>query len=713
MDVEYHRLRHVLFRCFTPSPHSPQLSVSVASVLVAKRPTREDVAWCAAKHVSYNHLNVDRSLSDSTSLAAIQNILYELLFLLQIILSKMAGINKKTSNSKRKSLNSQQGPPRKVLRVTDSSLEKEVMELLALDQSDDEGDVEEFIISESQLIQSHESDEDEDPEEDQMEDQHQVQGEGGQASDSDSSDDIPLSEIASNRRIYYYYGKNRYKWAKTPPSTRVRTPQHNIITSRAGSSKLTADDEKDCVSIWNKLFDEEILQQILTWTNARISIYRCKFIRQHRPEVNDLDMIELKAFIGLLYYSAVLKSNHEDTRYLFASDGTGCEIFRCVMSETRFLVLLLCLRFDDPEDRNQRIKTDKLAAVSAIFNKFVSNSQLHYELSEYVTVDEMLVKFRGRSHMISYMPKKPGKYGLVIRALCDAKNFYFYNGYVYTGKDSDGTGLTTQEKKFLVPTQCVLRLTKPIHGTNRNVTADNWFSSIQLVDELSSRKLTYVGTVKKNKREIPKEFQPNKNRQVNSTLFGHTNQKTLCSFVPKKNRAVILVSSMHHGNQIDEDTNKPEIIMYYNSTKGGVDEADKKCSIYSCSRRTRRWPMVLLYRILDLSAMNAYILYNQYQPKNVERGDFIKNLARLLVVPLMQRRVINSRLPRELRLTITRVLGTDMVTLEDQERAVNTGTRRACRICPAKKHRMTTYVCVGCNNPVCLQCSRPLCSDCQ
>lgn len=121
---------------------------------------------------------------------------------------------------------------------------------------------------------------------------------------------------------------------------------------------------------------------------------------------------------------------------------------------------------------------------------------------------------------------------------------------------------------------------------------------------------------------------------------------------------------MHHGNQIDEDTNKPEIIMYYNSTKGGVNEANKKCSIYSSSRWTSRWPMV--YRILDLSAMNAYILYNQYQPKGVKRGDFLKNLAQLLVVPLMQRRVINTRLPREQRLTIARVLGTDIVTLDDQ-----------------------------------------------
>ncbi|CAK1603888.1 unnamed protein product [Parnassius mnemosyne] len=305
-------------------------------------------------------------------------------------------------------------------------------------------------MSASELMRYHDSDEDEDQMhcQDMIQDQEVTEDE----SDSDSSDNAPLSDLL---RSNYFYGKNKYKWAKTSPFVRVRTPQHNIISSRVGYSKLTANDEKDHYSIWNKIFDEEMLQQILICTNVKISTYKMKFARQDRPELNNLYLVELKAFIGLLFYSAVLKSNKENSRYFFASDGTGCEIFRCAMSETRFLILLLCLRFDNPYDRNERIKTDKLAAISPIFNNFVSNSQQLYELSECVTVDEMLVKFRGRSHMISYMPKKPGKYGLIIRVLCDANNYYLYNGYVYSGKDSDSIGLTTEVKKFLVLTQCV------------------------------------------------------------------------------------------------------------------------------------------------------------------------------------------------------------------------------------------------------------------
>lgn len=81
----------------------------------------------------------------------------------------------------------------------------------------------------------------------------------------------------------------------------------------------------------------------------------------------------------------------------------------------------------------------------------------------------------------------------------------------------------------------MLRSTQPLPRTNRNVTADNRFSSIELVDEQSKRNLTYVGTVKKNKREIPNSFQAQKSREIGSTLFGFTNDKIMSSHVPKKN----------------------------------------------------------------------------------------------------------------------------------------------------------------------------------
>lgn len=73
-----------------------------------------------------------------------------------------------------------------------------------------------------------------------------------------------------------------------------------------------------------------------------------------------------------------------------------------------------------------------------------------------------------------------------------------------------------------------------IWGTGRNVTMDNWFTSVPLaVTLLKDHQLTMVGTIRKNKPEIPSCFQPKRSRAEHSSLFGFQEDVTLCSYVPK------------------------------------------------------------------------------------------------------------------------------------------------------------------------------------
>ena len=116
-----------------------------------------------------------------------------------------------------------------------------------------------------------------------------------------------------------------------------------------------------------------------------------------------------------------------------------------------------------------------------------------------------------------------------------------------------------------------LKLTELYHYSTekRSLTADNFFSSIKLVDTLLQKNFSYVGTLRKNKVEIPWQFLPSKTRVVNSSIFGFSDDKTLVSYVPKFNKSVILISSEHHNKSFNLlNDNKPEIIEFYNATKG-------------------------------------------------------------------------------------------------------------------------------------------------
>jgi hypothetical protein len=130
-------------------------------------------------------------------------------------------------------------------------------------------------------------------------------------------------------------------------------------------------------------------------------------------------------------------------------------------------------------------------------------------------------------------------------------------------------------------TQAVLRLGDPISKTNRNITAEIWFSYLEVVDKLREKGLTFVGPIKKCKREIPLEFLPQRNKEYGSSIQGFVKEKLLLSYVPKKNRVVLLISSKLHSACFDFESGRLEIIAMYKSTKPVADTLDPKCSSYS------------------------------------------------------------------------------------------------------------------------------------
>ena len=99
-------------------------------------------------------------------------------------------------------------------------------------------------------------------------------------------------------------------------------------------------------------------------------------------------------------------------------------------------------------------------------------------------------------------------------------------------------------------------------------------------------------------------------------MFGFQKDRVLVSFIPKWNKAVILVSTMLDSGVMDEATKKPEIILDYNMTKGGVDTCDKMCASYSISRVTRQWPLAVFYILMNIAGINSWVIYTINTPSD-------------------------------------------------------------------------------------------------
>ncbi|KRX60111.1 hypothetical protein T09_14514 [Trichinella sp. T9] len=111
-------------------------------------------------------------------------------------------------------------------------------------------------------------------------------------------------------------------------------------------------------------------------------------------------------------------------------------------------------------------------------------------------------------------------------------------------------------------------------------------------EDLLAKKTTIVGTLRRNKTEVPSELTEAMGREVGSSLFCFDRQLTLVSYILKRKKCVLLLSTMHHDDAVNEDQErKADIVLFYNETKSGVDTLDQPVLVYTCKRRTRRWPM--------------------------------------------------------------------------------------------------------------------------
>lgn len=515
------------------------------------------------------------------------------------------------------------------------------------------------------------------------------------------SDDLPLQEHVS---MHTYQGRDGTTW-KSEPERQSRTPRHNII--RGGIHKVILPPGKnisDPIESFNLFFNENIIEIIVKHTNTE-----AHRVLQNRWK--ETDNIEIQALIGLLLTIGVNKQGGVDFRE-FWDPIFGNPIFRATMGKNRFAALLRFLRFDDKNTRSLRNSRDKLAPIRELWNSVNKNLKKFYLPGENLTIDEQLIPFRGRVSFKQYLPSKPDKYGMKIWWICDSKTSYPLFGIPYLGKEGHNR---TKNLAYNVVNQ----LCEPYFGSNRNVTFDNYFTSLDVAKSLSQNGLTIVGTMRKNKACIPSIFQPSRSRDVESNVFGFSKNMTLVSYVPKKNRAVIILSTMHHSKEIDvNNKNKSEVNLYYNSTKGGVDTLDQMVHEYTTRRKTNRWPVAFFQNIIDVVGIASFVIWKNLHPtwnqnkKNTQRKLFLREITTDLVSPHIRRRNKKGLTNYHLA-AIQDVVGPEQSSSQSSESGAK--RKKRCHICPSKISRTSKQCCDKCNRNVCSEHSvkKIICNVCK
>ena len=359
------------------------------------------------------------------------------------------------------------------------------------------------------------------------------------------------------------------------------------------------------------------------------------------------------------------------------------------------------LRFDDPRRRDH---DDCLALVKVIFKNFNKNLRNFYEPSAFLTIDEQLLEYHRRVKIKQYIPSKPRKFGIKLFWLCCANFFYMLNGVIYIGVG------TIEVRKPVTSKDLTMHLMRPFLNTGRNLTGDNWFSSLDLVEELRNNDTSYIGTIRFNNRAVQPISKSTAYRSRKDTkVFYDANGTVLVSFWDKGTKPVLLFDTLHVDVPVPGPNIKAITVLEYNKTKFGVDIADKRIRGFTCKRKCRRWPYAIFTNLLDVSCNNAAIIFSQCHPgvriQEAHYG-FIKNAAYQLVDQQIKRRAklltIKSSTKTALELmgyTIPNLhMAPDNNVLNQQ---IKLEKQQRCSSCSRESDRKTRFACSVCKKPVC------------
>lgn len=442
--------------------------------------------------------------------------------------------------------------------------------------------------------------------------------------DTQSEDDASDNEVDSLDDEHFdplIEDINETDWRTQVP--RKKTRKRDIVHQKPGltDSSKNVTSFADSFSLFLTL---EVKEVIVRYTNQKGFATKGDMWRI-------LSVTELDAFIGIL---VAMGANHHQkisVADLWSRPSAfHVPLYAHIMSRDRFKEIFTCIRFDDTDTRKQRQEISRLAAMKEVTDAVRENCVKHYTPSAFLAVDERMVPFRGNCRFRVYMQNKPDKYGLKIWTLADCETWYVKNFDVYLGKVGAKSETNQGQRVVLQLSSCL--------NSGHNITTDNFFTSFPLAHQLLKMDITLLGTLRQNKRGIPKQLLA-KDRKEFTSEFRFTDDLTLVSYVPKKKKVVLVLSSGQPEKRVESsEKKKPLLITAYNETKAAVDIGDKMTKEYTVKRASRRWTLTLFLNLVDICLLNAYVVHNLSSGVKGVRREMHLQLGEELCKPLANAR---------------------------------------------------------------------------
>ncbi|XP_055918374.1 piggyBac transposable element-derived protein 4-like [Eupeodes corollae] len=473
--------------------------------------------------------------------------------------------------------------------------------------------------------------------------------------------------------------------------------------------------------IYSHIVDEALVQFIVDETNRFAEQTIAAKRRSKHARMNQwipTDSAEIKKFFGLMIWMGLVPLGRME-EYWETKGVYNMALPRTIMSRNRFQVLLSMLHFENNETSSQ---TNRLRKIEKLIDHLQTNFKALFYPGEDFVIDETLVPWRGRLVFRQYIPNKTHRYGVKLFKLCSTDG-YTWALRVYTGKSATG------EREVGLAKNVCTELCQGLLNEGRCLFVDNFYTSYELAQSFLQQRTHVVGTLRANKRNLPKEVLLAKlkrgeviSREDNDGIvvlkWKDTRDVRMLStkhapvLVPTSNRRSAPVRIQEDSAQPSTSSNppqatrprrtthrlptKPEAILAYNKGKAGIDLSDQMGSYATTLRKGVKWYRKLgIELLLGTSVVNAWVVYkNVTQTKICIRKFREKLVGELLNMPSSSSR---PEQPRTKHHHLKDRLNDSGIKIRRKcSVCYNRITKEKGRVCARKEARQTYTFCEDC-----------------
>ena len=257
--------------------------------------------------------------------------------------------------------------------------------------------------------------------------------------------------------------------------------------SEESSGPRNLPDNVDKLSVLQLLFlllPLELLDMIVLQTNL-CYVRKCTAAGKTPSRRRLIKVNDLIVWLGLHMKMTKLWSGSQDD--FFSAERVGGFDARLYMTRRKFYWIKAHLRFSDASKEPPRDSPDydELYKLRPIIETLNMTFVKHWKGHTYLSVDEMMIAFKGKNPFHRYVPRKPHGNGTKLHAVCDGQHYWCLRFMV-----DDNTSRTVPE--------IAAEVLKDVVEPGQIIITDRWYTCKGLIRWCLHNRVGFIGTTKGN-----------------------------------------------------------------------------------------------------------------------------------------------------------------------------------------------------------------------